>query len=327
MAMERYPWKRAGSQVPEALPKATNRKDESASAGPLLSRIPPPLRLFGVMMAILAIWYGIIGSALAGITVDLAMRPTADQLPPGGSVTLGMAARLVEQQVVERAFTPNDPIFYPTGLTRRTPAFQTSVMQTIVAVVEASNEERQARAQDHGLSSAAQYLATEPSAWWLRAGWPPVGWTAERQYRRALKALSAYNQKIAAIPRQAAAPRGLPPASRAQLRALLDRVEAEAARGDAILRDGSAGRNAAIQLSAARGTAFAAAMLMRGIRDDNSAAIRLSGRSVRWGEALDALDAAATINPLFVGKAELVQSGYSLLLAASAMRDILEGQG
>ncbi len=315
---------RNGSVQRGAPQQTGSRQDQEPlqGVGAGLSRIPPPLRLFAVMMAILTGWYGIIGTVLANIEVDLAIRPTAEQLPPGGSVAVGMAARLIEHQVVERSFTPNDPIFYPTGLTRRTPAFQSSMMLMIADFVAAKNEANPSPA----LSSASRYLATAPTTWWLRPGWPPIGPSAERQYRSAIEALSAHNRDAALARGQPVIAQALQPGSLAALLALLERVELEAAQGNRILRSEEAG-TAAVQLSSARGTAFAAAMLMRGIRDDNAGAIRLSGKAARWGEALDALDVAASMNPVFVGDDDLVKSGYSLLLAGSAMRDILEGQG
>jgi len=324
MAIDRPHWMRPGAAQSRTAASAVGPEETDAATGRPAGwhRVPPPLRLFLVMMGLLAGWYGVLGAALAGIDVDLAIRPTAEQLPPGGSVFVGMAARLIEHQVIERSFTLNDPVFYPTGLARRTPAFQSGLILTVADAVAALDEAGPAP----GLSSAAQSLSVGPHTWWLRAAWPPVGLTAERHYRNAQVALSAHNRAIASAERPAIASRTLQPGSRAALMALLQRVEGEAARGNRILRSTEEG-SASVQLSSARGTAFAAAMLMRGIRDDNAGAIRMSGRAARWGEALDALDAAAAIDPLFVGDDDLVKSGYSLLLAGNAMRDILGGQG
>jgi len=324
MAIDRPLWMRLGHDQLRGRANAGGRfgpvNMKAAAAG--WARVPPPLRLFLVMMALLAGWYGVIGTAMADIEVDLAIRPTASQLPPGGSVAVGMAARLIEHQVVERSFTPNDPLFYPTGLARRTPAFQASFIGTVADAVIALDEASPAP----GLSSAAQSLAIDPRSWWLRAASPPVGRTAERHYQSAINALLAHNRHIGSARRPAAVSRSLQPASRAALLALLVRVEAEAARGNRILRRVEEG-SASVQISSARGTAFAATMMLRAIRDDNAAAVRLSGRAARWGEALDALDAAAGLDPLFVGRDDLVKSGYSLLLAGNAMRDILGGPG
>jgi hypothetical protein len=291
--------------------------------GGLVGRIPPPLRLFLVLLGLLAVWYGVIGTIRAGIEVDLATRPERVDLPPGGSVTVGMAARVLTQQVEERAFTPNDPIFYPTGFARRTPVFQETLVHTIGEAVEALAE----GATSPDIAQAAKALQTDPTLWWIRAEMPPVGRAAERHLLEGRSHLRAYNAEAAARrSRQAQLPRevGLPRAAGAVLAALLEAVEAEAERGDRLIRNPSEG-SAAVQIARARGTAYAATLLVRGLREDNAETIRLSGRAARWTEAQDALDRAATRDPLFAGEGDLVASGYDLLVAANAMRAIAGG--
>ncbi len=271
----------------------------------------------------LAFWYGVVGTLQASIRPDLTLRPTIQQLPAGGSVTVAMAARLVQHEVDERSFTPNDPFFFPTGFTRRTPAYQAEVIETGRDVISALAEQ----APTPGLVAAAEALATPPEQWWLQLGWPLVQPSAERQYRRSMVALVEHNRAMAAGQGRATAPvaaKRLDPASAAALATLVAAVDAQAEAGDRLIRGAGAG-NPSVQLAAARGTAFAAAMLMRGLRDDNAASIRLSGRAARWGEALDALDAAAAVNPIVTRQTDLVTVGYSLLIAGNAMRDILQG--
>jgi len=291
----------------------------------LMARIPRPLRLLLLMLALLGIWYGVIGTIRAGIEVDLVTRPQQADLPPGGSVTTGMAARLLTQQVADRAFTPNDPIFYPTGLARRTPAFQEALVRTLGKTVGAMAGDGRSR----HLTAAAAALGTDPTLWWVRADMPPIGRAAERHLLDGRDELRAYNIELAGQRTGAAALSGPQPMSRKGsdvLGALLEEIEAEAERGDRLVRDPSAG-SAAIQIARARGTAYAATLLLRGLREDEAAAIRLSGRAGRWTEAQDALDRAAMLDPLFPGESDLVGSGYALLVAANAIRAILAGQG
>jgi hypothetical protein len=290
-----------------------------------LARIPAPLKLFLLMLALLGLWYGVIGTIRAGIEVDLATRPERVDLPPGGSVTAGMAARLLTQQVAERAFTPNDPIFYPTGLARRTPAFQEALVRTVGDSVDAmAVDTRSPR-----LLAAAQALRTDPTLWWLRAEFPPVGRAAERHLLEGRSELRAFNAELAVLRTRTDAPARPQRLSRqgaAVLAALLQSIETEAERGDRLIRDPDGG-SASVQIARARGTAYAATLLLRGLREDEAAAIRLSGRAGRWSEAQDALDRAATIDPLFAREGDLVGSGYALLVAANSLRAILAGQG
>lgn len=289
----------------------------------LPGRIPPPLRLFLVLLGLLAVWYGVIGSIRAGIEVDLATRPERVDLPPGGSVTVGMAARLLTQQVDDRAFTPNDPVFYPTGLARRTPVFQEALVHTVGQAVEALAE----GSTSPDIAQAATALQTDPTLWWIRAAMPPVGRAAERHLLEGRSHLRAYNAEAAARRARQAPPArqtGLPRAAGAVLAALLEAVEAEAERGDRLIRNPAEG-SAAVQIARSRGTAYAATLLLRGLREDNADIIRLSGRAGRWTEAQDALDRAAMRDPLFAGEGDLVASGYDLLVAANAMRTISGG--
>jgi hypothetical protein len=288
-----------------------------------LARIPPPARLALALLALLIVWYGVIGTIRAGIEVDLSIRPERADLSPGGSVTVGMAARLLTQQVAERAFTPNDPVFYPTGLARRTPAFQKSLVVTLAAAIDALAAETPSAK----LAGAATALQTDPALWWIRAQMPPVGRAAERHLLDGRALLRSHNLEAAALASQADAPRQ-PRLSRpgaAALAALLEMVEAEAERGDRLIR-GTAEGSTSVQIARARGTAYAATLVLRGLREDNAASIRLSGRASRWSDAQDALDRAAVRDPVFASHSDLIASGYDLLVAASAMRAILAGQ-
>jgi len=315
-------WKRKGA--PPAAGESLALAPAAPQAGLLarLTSLPRWAKILLAVLLLLIVWYGVIGTMRSGIRPDLSLRPSEVQLPVGGSVTAAMAARIIEHEVDERAFTPNDPFFFPTGFARRTPAYQARLIGTVAVAVSGLSE----RTEGAELRRAANSLATPPEKWWLRSTWPPIGPSAERQYRRAAEALIAHNEALGASRRgdpNSSVHSRMDPASVAALSVLADAVEAEAARGDRMLRNPSSG-SISVQLAGARGTATAAALMMRGLRDDNAAAIRISGKAARWGEALDALDTAASVSPLVTREADLVTIGYSLLIAGNAMRDILQ---
>lgn len=271
---------------------------------------------------LLFIWYGVIGAMQARIAPDPALRPTAAQLPSGGSVAVGFSARLVDVEVNDRSFTPNNPFYFPTGFAKRAPAYQVAVTATVAAFVDALSMKPDSPA----LAEAAALLQTSPTQRWWQLGWPPVQPSAERTYRAAVDAMVRHNQdqsaRYALIPSTGSTER-LPPHARAGLAALADSLEAQAMRGDAVLA-GRSDRAVGVEFSAARGTAHASAMLIRGLRDDHAAAIRLSGRAAYWGETLDHLDRAAVASPLFISQNDLTVAGYQMLMASSAIRRILE---
>lgn len=301
--MRWHPFSRTGGEA---------SADRAGIVGQLVG-LPRWVRIGLAALAALFIWYAIIGGLRAGIHAEPASRPGAALLPPGGAVSIGMAALLVDQQVNDRAFTPNDPFFYPTGLARRTPAFQARLVETVaeaVATLAADGRSPQ-------LTRAAESLAT-PSHQWLLAGrFPFVSRPAEVHYRRAIEALAEQNRMLAATP---SARSDLP--ARALVATLVSRIEADA-QAIADHRRGHSRDSDSVRLAAARGTALAAGLLLRGVREDSADRIRVSGRAARWAEAVDALDSVATLDPLVVRDRHLVEAGYALLLASRALRDIL----
>ncbi|QMW24395.1 hypothetical protein [Sandaracinobacteroides saxicola] len=273
--------------------------------------LPRWLLAGAALVAALLLWFGVGGLLLHDSRGDIALRPGTAQLPAGGSATVAMAARLLQSQTEDRAFTPDDPWFFPSALLRATPRFQKSVVAVVAAWVTVAST----ASSDPDLAAAAQSLAVVPDQWWLQLRWPPFGRPSAHHYADAQAALERLNARLSASPPAPRRAADLASAT-ATLAAL---VEAEAARGDALIRGG--GGSISAQLAGARGTAFAAAMLLRGLRDDNALLIRGSGRAARWNLALDALDEAAALDPLFPGRADLVQSGYQLLQAARALRE------
>lgn len=281
---------------------------------------PIPVRWLLLGISLLLLWYAAIGGWKAGIHYDTALRPSAEQLPAGGSVTLGLAARLIEQQTQERAFTPNDPFFYPTAFARRTKAFQSSVIVSLhdvlaaVARIGGSNT----------IAEAAAELSVPSTQWWLNGSWPLLGRTAEWHYQKASEAIVAANHDLAA--RRAGAGSFVANLRDRDtvLRTILESIDQQAERGDQLIRNPRSG-DLRTQIAHARGTAYVATILLRGLAEDNVAVIRGSGRAARWSEARDALDEVVRIDPWVSGQSDLVRAGYSLLIAGNAIRSILEG--
>lgn len=276
------------------------------------------LRIAVLAIGALLFWYAVIGTIRGGIDIDTGLRPSPDLLPAGGSVTVATAASLLRREVEDRSFTPNDPFFYPTGLARRTSAFQAEVVGTVSDVVGAV-------AQYHAgsdVSEAAEKLTVPPERWWIGSSPPFLGVPAERAYSGAIDDLIAWNRtRTSGI---AAPGPHLSPESRLAIQKLVDRIDTRIAEGDQLIR-GAHGGSMGLQLSRSRGTAFASALLLRGLRDDNSVAVRASDRAAQWGEALDSLERAAAVSPAFPRASDLVTIGYSLLIARNAMHAVLEG--
>lgn len=289
--------------------------------------LPAPLRWIAIGLVALFLWYGVLGAFMAGIRTDVALRPSREMLPTDGSVTVGMLGALLEAQVDgPGAFAANDPFFYPTGFARKTAAFETRVIDGVRSTAQALAT----RHPSKDLDTAVGELSVPANQWWISLRWPFFAFPAERHYQAAIAALGAFNRDLAggegSVSRKGEAlPAGrLGEGSRAALEALERQLADEAERGDRVLR-GLDRSSAGVQLARARGTAYVAAMVLRGLQEDNGAAIRQSGMAARWGEARDALDEAAAYSPLFVQSSDLRSIGYSLLIANNALHAILAG--
>lgn len=286
--------------------------------------LPRPVQWLLAGVAFLFVWYVVLGTLLVGIKVDTSLRANRELLPAGGSVAVGMLGTIVESQIEGRsAFAANDPFFYPTAFARRTSAFQTQ----IISMSRAISETLAVSYSSPDLDMAVQALSVPPQQWWVSGSWPFLNLPAERHYQAAVAALGTFNHHLAS--NRAAQPPSLPGAldegSRAILQAVHQQLSEEAEQGDRILR-GLEKRSVSTQLARARGTAYAATMILRGVQEDNADMVRASGQAVRWGEARDALDQAATHDPLVASNRELRTIGYSLLIANNAIRAILSGE-
>jgi hypothetical protein len=286
----------------------------TATAAPgMLARVAAlprwALGILGFLMFAIAYW-GVGGAIIADTNADLTQRPGFDLLPPGGSVAVATAALLIDDAVDDKGWTPNDGVLRPTALLEDMPAFQRGQHAVIAAFVAAVTE---ASDGDPELVDAAEALKTPPDRGWLHGDFPFIGGSAESRYSDAAEALARYNR---ALGDSGAAPgdaRLLRLAVGALDRALVDSQIAI----DAMVDEARGGADA--QYHEVRGSAYAATMLLRGLRDDNGALIRERHLAGAWAEAIEALDTVATRSPFGVGRSDLVEQGYFLLRARDSL--------
>ena len=80
------------------------------------------------------------------------------------------------------------------------------------------------------------------------------------------------------------------------------------------------------QFNEVRGAAYAAAMLMRGLREDFGTTIGQRQLAATWAETTEALDAVAGKRPTFAaGRQDLVEQGYFLMRARESLRTLAAG--
>lgn len=275
------------------------------------------LLIFGVFAAAVLYW-GVIGAVLSDTSADLTLRPGTDVLPPGGSVAVASAAMLLDQAVNTRGWTPNDSLLRPTGLLEDMPAFQRGQHATISAFVATFD---QGVGGDPELAEAAEALKTPPDRGWLHGDFPFIGGSAESSYRDAIDALGRYNR---AVSDSGSTAEGDARQLRLALLGIDSALAREAGAVDRMVDDSRVG-SADTQYHEVRGSAYAATMLMRGLREDFAGTVGQRQLAATWAEATEALDAISGRSPFGIGREDLVEQGYFLLRARESLRTIAAG--
>lgn len=256
--------------------------------------------------------YYLIGAAVTDRRdANLAYRPPAALLPAGGSVTAAMIAGLLEREAVDGRWTPNDPVIFPTALLRAMPAWQLGVHEALAKAAGGLAGAAGANA----LATVETELAVPPTRGWLHADWPFLGHSAGQAYGRAAAELAQWNAGPASdrggFDRSLAGLRPLAMGVAGAIDTALDPLNA------AVGGDNRQSHRAVFER--ARGTAYASAMVLRGVRQDFGPLLRAERQTATLDRAISALDAVASSKRWSVGRTDLVEQGYFLLQARAEL--------
>ncbi len=290
----------------------------------------------GAALLLLFLYFGVGGIALSTVDDDLAFRPSPADLPPGGSVAVAMSSGLLDRELNTHRWTPDDPWFFPTGLIDNMPAFQTGMRQTTQQFL-LELKDQVARARGSGstapdLEKAFADLSYPPDRWWLGTDWPWIRGSSTSYYRDAVTELRRYNSRVgngqALFERRADT-----------LNAVLDRLALSLGSASAQLDQhvaNHAGKGLIDWQSDnvfynVRGQAYAAHMILRGLREDYGGLIRQRELATVWGELMRSLEALIAIDPLIVANSDpqgllinnhLTAQGVLLMRARTELREI-----
>jgi len=121
----------------------------------------------------------------------------------GQSQAVANTIALIDLEVNQRAWPANDPWFFPTALLDNMPNYQKGVMQALgrfaFELTDQIGRARGSSEADKDLQDAAGLLQYPPDVWvWnpSTSFWPTA--TSESQYRKAVKTLTKYNERLAA---------------------------------------------------------------------------------------------------------------------------------
>ena len=160
------------------------------------------LKIGAASIAIIAVLtYGVGGSLVH--EVDNNASFTVENVPAGASTSVAVAAALIDREINEHGWTPNDPWFAPTAFLDNMPNFQAGMMRSIgrfsFELLDQVARRRATSASDGDLERATGLLQFPPDVWVFdldQSFLPTV--PSETQYREGMRALLSYNERLAA---------------------------------------------------------------------------------------------------------------------------------
>ncbi len=254
------------------------------------------LTVFGV------VYYGVIGSLAHRIDNDVDFAAAEE---PGGSAAVSMAIGLIQREVVDNGWMPNDPWFAPNALLDNTPNFQQGIMRAIARfsfeMLDQIARTRGSSSADPDLERATGFLQFPGDVWFLdfEKSWLPTI-PSEDQYRAGLRALQAYNSRLAdgraVFERRADV-----------LAATLSRISADLGSQSATLENkvGQAGgwifsTRADDIFYQNMGMLYGYHMVLSKLGEDFAQRIEERGIRALWNQAMASLRTAAQLQPLIV---------------------------
>lgn len=319
---------------PETPPKPA--KPATASAGWRL----PSLKVIGLvplaLIGLLIVYY--VGGMLWLTKVDDDIEfGTPSTAPDGASVTVAMAADLIERETETHRWVSNDPVFMPGYMLDNMPNFQQGIMTALFRFTSELRDEiartRGSSSEDPDARAAAGYLSYPADVWIYD---PKVSWWAptapsEKQYGQGMRSLRQYNQRI--VDGEARFE-----ARADNLQTLIDRFTSDIGSASAAISrhiENQATNWLDFQADdlfyANKGRLYAYYLLMRGMQEDFGDVIQERGLRNAWRLTMKSLEEAATLQPWVVTNgspdsqlrpSHLAAQGFYLLRARTQLKEI-----
>ena len=257
--------------------------------------------------------------------------------PEGTSLTVALAADLIERETVTYRWLSNDPFFMPSYFLDNAPNFQQGILTALFRFTSELRDEiartRGSSSEDPDAKAAAGYLSYPPDVWIYN---PEVSWwtptaPSEKQYEQGMRSLRQYNQRLvegnATFETRAD-----------NLQTLIDRFTSDIGSASAAI-DRHIGQHGGSLLDfqaddlfyANKGRLYAYYLLMRAMQEDFADVINEKGLRNAWRLTLVSLEAAATLYPWVVMNgtpdglirpSHLTAQGFYLLRARTQLKEI-----
>ena len=293
-------------------------------------------RLVLILVLIPVLYYG--GGGLWLHRIDDRPDFEPQNVQPGESRAVAMAAALITREVDDHHWTPMDPFFLPGAWLDNMPNYQAGIMKALARfAVEMRDQLARSRGsspQDPDLDRAAARLNADPKQWvWTPSMsiWPSV--TATSQYRDGRAALITYNKRLTAS--QASYERRAD-----NLQAFLERVASDigstSAQIDRHIHDHGGDLldfYADNLFYANKGQLYAYYMLLKELGNDYQSVLRERDLTGPWTQLMETFRTAATLQPWVVVNgapdsqflpSHLVAQGFYLLRARTQLREVAD---
>ncbi len=321
---------------------------ERSSAAALEDDAPTRPRLLGAVrrwrwwrwlvwpiLLIMVVYYPLGMIITHRIDDDLDFWPAEDQQTPGGSVTVDMTAALVDRQVNDAGWVPNNPFFYGSAPLDNMPNYQrgllTALFRFAIELTDQIGRTRGSSRADPDLDAAAGELKfpTDVWVWDLSISLLPTA-TTEQHYRRAITLLREYNVRLAngdaVFDRRAD-----------NLLGTLDRFAADIGSASAeIDRHVRSQGNPFLDTRSddvfysVKGRLYGYLMILQALSEDFGPLIAERQLDAAWEQMSQSLREAVALDPLFVLSgapdgavpSHLVAQGFYLMRARTQLREI-----
>lgn len=294
-----------------------------------------PLAITLVLFA--ALYYPVGMAIIHKIDDNLDFRAEPAGMQPGASYTVETMAALLEREIEEHRWTPNDPWFMPTAGLDNMPNFQLGIVEALsrfsIELLDQIGRVRGSSAADENLDKASGHLKISGTKW---AFDPSVSWLpttpAESEYLAARRELLAYNERLAGgsavFDRRAD-----------NLQATIERVAADLGSAsqaiDDHVRDHAGGWWFDFQVDdefyRIKGKAYAYYLIFRDLGRDYDQVLSERNLTRPWNDMLSVMRTLAGLDPLvvmngspdgFIFPSHLTSQGFYLLRARTKLKEI-----
>lgn len=289
-----------------------------------------------IVVLILFVVYPACAWLYSHVDDDPSFAAPAGTVRAGQSQAVANTIALIDLEVNQRAWPANDPWFFPTALLDNMPNYQKGVMQALgrfaFELTDQIGRARGSSEADKDLQDAAGLLQYPPDVWvWnpSTSFWPTA--TSESQYRKAVKTLTKYNERLAAG-------QAVFDTRADNLKFTLDRMAADLGSSSSVIdqhirkTSGFPFQNATDDIFyTTKGQMYGYYIVLKGMQTDFAGVIKQRDLTVPWSNMMASFRAAIALEPNVVLNGapdsdfipcNLCGEGFYLLRARTQLREI-----